>query len=128
MYSPTGSGQGALAQLLQQSSDIFGQNADDRVYSAAEIYSFVKQVFYMLYCSLTPSYVTTARAYYITHAHLDHINSLVISAGSLKGPRKRVYAFEQVLKDLEIVFSDRIWPNLASYDEQDEDFKLLYSP
>jgi ribonuclease BN (tRNA processing enzyme) len=63
----------------------------------------------------------------ITHAHLDHVNGLVISAGSLAGPRKRVYAMKQTLKDLESIFSDRIWPNLASWDEDDEEHKLLYS-
>jgi len=66
-------------------------------------------------------------AYLLTHAHLDHINSLVVSAGSLRGPRKRVYALKQTLNDLELVFSDRIWPNLASWKEDDDSFKLLYS-
>lgn len=64
----------------------------------------------------------------ITHAHLDHVNSLIMSAGSIGGPRKRIFATEQVLHDLEIVFADRIWPNLASWDEVDEAFKLLYTP
>lgn len=33
------------------------------------------------------------------------------------------------LKDLEAgVFSDRLWPNLASWRENDLPFKLLYSP
>lgn len=62
----------------------------------------------------------------ITHAHLDHVNGLVISAGSLAGPRKRVYALKQTLEDLESIFSDRIWPNLASWDEEDDEHKLLY--
>ncbi|CAA7270178.1 unnamed protein product [Cyclocybe aegerita] len=31
-------------------------------------------------------------------------------------------------QDLELVFSDRIWPNLASWKEDDDDIKLLYSP
>lgn len=65
--------------------------------------------------------------YLITHAHLDHVNGLVISAGSLVGPRKRVYATKQTLQDLESIFSDRIWPNLASWDEEDDGHKLLYS-
>lgn len=63
----------------------------------------------------------------LTHAHLDHINSLVISAGSLSGPRKRVYGLKQTLEDLELVFADRIWPNLASWKEEDDSVKLLYS-
>jgi cAMP phosphodiesterase len=86
------------------------------------------------------------RCYLITHAHLDHVNrwvvlhqmsmymlmkwnkySLVISAGSLKGPRKRVYAAKETLNDLESIFADRLWPNLASWKEEDEAFKLLYT-
>lgn len=58
---------------------------------------------------------------------MDHINSLVVSAGSLRGPRKRVFALKQTLQDLELVFSDRIWPNLASWREDDDQVKLLYS-
>ncbi|KAG6854971.1 hypothetical protein C0991_009794 [Blastosporella zonata] len=50
-----------------------------------------------------------------------------MSAGSLRGPRKRIYATKETLDDLENVFSDRIWPNLASWNEDDEDYKLLYS-
>ena len=63
----------------------------------------------------------------ITHAHLDHINGLVVSAGSLTGPRKRIYAVEQTLQDIASVFNDRIWPNLASWKEEDDEYKLLYS-
>lgn len=68
------------------------------------------------------------RCFVVTHAHLDHVNSLVLSAGSLKGCRKRVYGSRKVLEDLEIVFADRLWPNLASWDEDDpEAYKLLYT-
>jgi 3',5'-cyclic-nucleotide phosphodiesterase len=31
------------------------------------------------------------------------------------------------LEDLEVVFSDRIWPNLASWEEEDDNVKLLYA-
>ena len=68
------------------------------------------------------------RCFIITHAHLDHVNSLIISAGSLSGSRKRVFAAKPVLHDLETIFADRIWPNLASWDEGDDDYKLLYTP
>ncbi|KAJ8078479.1 3',5'-cyclic-nucleotide phosphodiesterase pde1 [Marasmius tenuissimus] len=98
-----GSGPGALSRLLLQNPKLFEES-----YSAADIYSFV-------------------RCYLLSHAHLDHINGLVISAGSLSGPRKRVYSVKKALQDLETVFSDRIWPNLASWDEDDEEYKLLYS-
>ncbi|KAJ3728879.1 cAMP phosphodiesterases class-II-domain-containing protein [Lentinula raphanica] len=105
-----GSGQGTLKRLLEQEPDLFKtQSSTNRTYSASEIYSFV-------------------RCFLITHAHLDHISSLVVSTGSSGGPRKRVYAHPHTLEDLEGIYNWRIWPNLASYDENDDEFKLLYSP
>jgi hypothetical protein len=71
---------------------------------------------------------TYLRSFLITHAHLDHCSSLILSAGSFTGSRKTIYAAHQTLKDLEGVFADRIWPNLASWDKDDEPYKLLYSP
>ena len=68
------------------------------------------------------------RCFIISHAHLDHVNGLVLSAGSLLGPRKRVCAPLPTLKSLETIFADRIWPNLASWDADDAAFKLLYDP
>ncbi|PPQ78149.1 hypothetical protein CVT25_015482 [Psilocybe cyanescens] len=109
-----GSGQGTLAQLLRKNPLLFlnpvsaEEGSINKMYSASDIYSFV-------------------RCFLLTHAHLDHINSLVVSAGSLRGCRKRVYGLKQTLQDLELVFSDRIWPNLASWKEQDDEVKLLYS-
>ncbi|KAJ7197234.1 cAMP phosphodiesterases class-II-domain-containing protein [Mycena pura] len=107
-----GSGQGTLHKLLQRNPQLFnspdGPSARTKPYSASEIYSFV-------------------RCFLVTHAHLDHVNSLVISAGSLSGPRKRVCAAKRTLADLESVFADRIWPNLASWNEDDDDHKLLYT-
>ncbi|KAJ7074342.1 cAMP phosphodiesterases class-II-domain-containing protein [Mycena amicta] len=97
-----GSGLGTLQKLIDRDPQLFNST------SAAEVYSFV-------------------RCFLITHAHLDHINALVISAGSLSGPRKRVFADQHALQDLESVFAGRIWPNLASWDEEDEDHKLLYT-
>lgn len=126
-----GSGQGALNQLLQRNPHLFDcpSDSDDqepRVFSASEIYNLVR------YVARAPSFdhclhVGILRCYLITHAHLDHINSLVVSAGSFGAPRKRVYATKQTLQDLEILFSDRIWPNLASWNEEDDSHKLLYS-
>ncbi|KAJ6547146.1 cyclic-AMP phosphodiesterase [Mycena capillaripes] len=107
-----GSGQGTVQKLLQRDPNLFNTpnqpSARTKPYSAAEIYSLV-------------------RCFLISHAHLDHVNSLVISAGSLGGPRKRLYAAKQTLADLESVFSDRIWPNLASWNEEDDNHKLLYT-
>lgn len=52
-----------------------------------------------------------------------------MSAGSSTDRlRKRIYASEQCLQDLESVFSNRIWPNLASWKTDDENYKYLYSP
>ncbi|KAJ7470358.1 cyclic-AMP phosphodiesterase [Mycena latifolia] len=107
-----GSGQGAVQKLLQRDPHLFNSpdkpSARTKPYSASEIYSLV-------------------RCFLISHAHLDHVNSLVISAGSLSGPRKRLFAAKQTLTDLESVFADRIWPNLASWNEEDDDHKLLYT-
>ncbi|KAF7295251.1 hypothetical protein MIND_01064000 [Mycena indigotica] len=97
-----GSGLGALQKLINNDSRLFNST------SALEVYSYV-------HCFL------------VTHAHLDHVNGLVLSAGTLSGPRKRVYASRQTLQDLESVFADRIWPNLASWDKDDGDYKLLYT-
>ena len=50
---------------------------------------------------------------------MDHINGLVLTAGSLAGTAKSVYAVQQTLKDIEQVFSDRLWPKLASWDSNE---------
>ncbi|KAJ7090210.1 cAMP phosphodiesterases class-II-domain-containing protein [Mycena belliarum] len=107
-----GSGQGAVQRLLHSDPRLFNlpghPSPRTKPYSASEIYSLV-------------------RCFLISHAHLDHVNSLVLSAGSLGGPRKRLFAAKQTLADLERVFDDRIWPNLASWDEDDDNSKLLYT-
>ncbi|KAK7023876.1 cyclic-AMP phosphodiesterase [Favolaschia claudopus] len=106
-----GSGQGTVQKLLQSDPHLFDtpdQPVREKPYSATEIYSLV-------------------RCFLVSHAHLDHVTSLVLSAGSLGGPRKRIFGAKQTLADLESVFADRIWPNLASWKEEDDDHKLLYS-
>ncbi|KAK0483282.1 cAMP phosphodiesterases class-II-domain-containing protein [Armillaria novae-zelandiae] len=102
-----GSGQGALSHILEETPALFNSERDQGPYSVAKIYSYV-------------------RCFLITHAHLDHVNSLVISAGSLSGPRKQVYATHQTLLGLEGIFNGSIWPNLASWKEDDDENKLLY--
>ncbi|KAF7440935.1 3',5'-cyclic-nucleotide phosphodiesterase pde1 [Pleurotus ostreatus] len=105
-----GSGQGALNKILSQTPEFWLDKEGDQGYTAAQIYTFV-------------------RCYLVTHAHLDHISSLIMSAGSSTDRlRKRIYASEQCLQDLESVFSNRIWPNLASWKTDDENYKYLYSP
>ncbi|KAH9966498.1 cyclic-AMP phosphodiesterase, partial [Russula dissimulans] len=98
-----GSGIGTLHQLLSRDPTLLGK------LTAHEVYSLIQ-------CFL------------ISHAHLDHVNGLVLSAGSLQGPRKRVCAPLHTLKTLETIFADRIWPNLASWDADDAAYKLLYDP
>ena len=66
------------------------------------------------------------RCYLLTHAHLDHISSLVMAAGTVGGCAKRIYGSPQTLKDLETIFSDRVWPRLATYDETNPSFRLFY--
>ena len=68
------------------------------------------------------------RCFLISHAHFDHISGLVLSAGSLSGGRKRVYATKDTLDDIASVFNDRLWPNLASFNERDEQYKLHLCP
>ncbi|TCD68233.1 3',5'-cyclic-nucleotide phosphodiesterase pde1 [Steccherinum ochraceum] len=111
-----GSGLGALAKLLTTQPNLFGVRAVNgggsvpKGYSAAEIYSWL-------------------RCYLITHAHLDHVNGAVLAAGSLPGPPRKVYATYETLKDIETVFSDRLWPNLTSWKEEDSRsmVALIYS-
>ncbi|KAI0933822.1 hypothetical protein AcW1_005543 [Taiwanofungus camphoratus] len=107
-----GSGIGALSRLLHRQPDLFGHRPvdDDRnpQCSAVEIYSWI-------------------RCFLITHSHLDHVNSLVLSAGSLSGSSRHVFGASRTLKDLEGIFSDRIWPKLASWNE-DDSLPLIFSP
>ncbi|KAH7889963.1 cyclic-AMP phosphodiesterase [Phlebopus sp. FC_14] len=105
-----GSGHGALRHIMKRDPSIFNEdraNEDSTEVTPFSVYSNVK-------CFL------------ITHAHLDHINSLVISAGTMGGGRKRIYGSPQTLRDLETVFSNRVWPRLATYDETDLSFRLVY--
>lgn len=98
-----GSGIGTLYHLINRNVTLFNGLSAHQVYS-------------LIHCFL------------ISHAHLDHVAGLVLSAGSLHGCRKRVCAPPSALKTLETIFSDRVWPNLASWDEDDAPFKLLYHP
>ncbi|KIY43715.1 cyclic-AMP phosphodiesterase [Fistulina hepatica ATCC 64428] len=109
-----GSGQGALTRLLEREPHLFrtGESSGDSEaqYSAREIYSFVK-------------------GFLITHPHLDHILSMVLAAGALEGDRKRrvIYGLQPTLDAMEDMFGNRLWPNLASWDESDIKQKYLYS-
>ncbi|KAK2467080.1 hypothetical protein APHAL10511_001338 [Amanita phalloides] len=100
-----GSGLGALNRILRRNPYLLGS----ATHTAFELYSYVN-------CFL------------ISHAHFDHISGLVLSAGSLGGGRKRVYALRDTLDNIASVFNDRLWPNLASFDECDEQHKLHLCP
>ncbi|KAN0075477.1 Cyclic-AMP phosphodiesterase [Tylopilus felleus] len=106
-----GSGHGALKHIMKRNPDMFGERDVDgdpsKKRTPVTIYSSVK-------CFL------------LTHAHLDHISSLVMAAGTLGGSSKRIYGSSQTLKDLETIFSDRVWPRLATYDETNPSFRLFY--
>ncbi|KAI0320508.1 cyclic-AMP phosphodiesterase [Amylostereum chailletii] len=107
-----GSGLGALDRLLDRHPDLFGPvHKCDPPRGALDIYSFV-------------------RCFLITHAHLDHVNGLVLSAGSLKplDRHRRIHGFRSVLKNLDLLFSGRVWPKLATWDPTDEPYKLLLDP
>ena len=125
-----GSGMGTLQQLLNSDTTLF-----DKM-TAHQVHSFIQLVkASLLPCATTDGMMTDflfapspRSCYIISHAHLDHVNGLVLSAGSLLGPRKRVCASLSTLKSLETIFGDRIWPNLASWDTDDAAYKLLYDP
>jgi 3',5'-cyclic-nucleotide phosphodiesterase len=51
-----------------------------------------------------------------------------MTAGALGGGRKRIYGSAQTLRDLETVFSGRVWPRLASYDANQAYCYLVYHP
>jgi hypothetical protein len=121
-FADLGSGMGALDRILRDDPGLFGMNPDtDKPYTAAQIYSFLRSV--LVRALKRYIHGLRCRCYLISHSHLDHISSLVISAGSFGG-QKRIYARDQTLRDLETVFADRIWPNLASYKK---DAMLRYS-
>ncbi|PVF96056.1 hypothetical protein CPB86DRAFT_807890 [Serendipita vermifera] len=122
-----GSGIGALSNILTRSRDVFHDvqpipdTPECPQLLACRIYSYIQ-------------------SFLITHSHLDHVLSLVLSAGSLPSPpplhtgpakRRRIVGTKEVLDDLaSMIFSDRIWPNLASWSSESTvpDFMYLYEP
>ncbi|KAI0646794.1 cyclic-AMP phosphodiesterase [Trametes meyenii] len=106
-----GSGLGALNRLLTEHIDVFSSASEDdpaSATSAAGIHSWIK-------------------CYLVTHAHLDHINGLVLSAGSSKGPPKLIHGTQKTLEIISDVFSGKLWPSLASW-TKDPDKPYLLSP
>ena len=123
-FSP-GSGMGTLQQLLDKDNALFDGMTAHQVYSLIQLVNAFSLP--LLGRDDRLSFCTFPRScFIISHAHLDHVNGLILSAGSLSGPRKRICASLSTLKSLETIFGDRIWPNLASWDTDDAAYKLLY--
>lgn len=99
-----GSSIGALNKLLAEQPELFDMKqitgSVHVSHSASEVYSWI-------------------RNFIITHAHLDHVNGMVLSAGSMGGPSRSVIGAHRCLQDIESIFSGRIWPKLASWSEAD---------
>ncbi|KAH7341539.1 cAMP phosphodiesterases class-II-domain-containing protein [Rhizoctonia solani] len=103
-----GSGYGALKQLFESThphlfASLFRPNSSKRPYSATDKAHTV---------------FTHLRAYLISHAHLDHCASLIISSGSLPGPTRHILGTQSVLEDLErcIWRPGRCWPRIVGWD------------
>ncbi|CAE6415248.1 unnamed protein product [Rhizoctonia solani] len=62
---------------------------------------------------------THLKAYLISHAHLDHCASLIISSGSLPGPTRHILGVQNVLEDLErcIWGPGKCWPRIVGWDQ-----------
>ncbi|CAE6475826.1 unnamed protein product [Rhizoctonia solani] len=104
-----GSGYGALKQLFGSThphlfSSLFKPQTSKRPYSATDKAHTV---------------FTHLRAYLISHAHLDHCASLIISSGSLPGPTRHILGTQSVLEDLErcIWKPGRCWPRIVGWDQ-----------
>ncbi|EJD53341.1 cyclic-AMP phosphodiesterase [Auricularia subglabra TFB-10046 SS5] len=119
LTSSAGSGAGALNYLLKNDPHLFdldekpdaAEPVVQRTWTATLIYACVRCADYL-----------------ITHAHNDHISSLIISAGSHLGERKRICALPSVIQYLTTtVFNDKLWPCLGSCDSDDDPHKYFYS-
>ncbi|KAK4053285.1 3',5'-cyclic-nucleotide phosphodiesterase pde1 [Microbotryomycetes sp. JL221] len=57
----------------------------------------------------------TIRCFAVTHAHLDHIQGLIISSGASLEPRP-LYGLPRTLGNIDRVFDGGVWPKLAGYE------------
>jgi hypothetical protein len=53
---------------------------------------------------------------------------LVLTAGATSGVRKKVVATKPILKFVNSVFGEKLWPNLASWKPEDPAYSYLLSP
>jgi hypothetical protein len=133
-----GSGVGALTRIMAENPSIFSNGPTEakragkgrqpaKTLTATEVHSYISYAFNRQ-CHCRSEDSRPLSGFLVTHAHLDHVSGLILSAGATSGVRKRIWATDETLKDLESgVFSDRVWPNLASWAADDEPFKLRYS-
>ncbi|GAA6013049.1 hypothetical protein JCM11491_000952 [Sporobolomyces phaffii] len=56
------------------------------------------------------------KSFAITHAHLDHISSLVMSSAAVRATLKDVYGLSSTIKNIESVMDFGVWPNLGTRD------------
>ncbi|KAG8965744.1 3',5'-cyclic-nucleotide phosphodiesterase pde1 [Tulasnella sp. 419] len=69
------------------------------------------------------------RSWIVTHAHLDHVASLILGAGSQGGPTRYIVGLDQTVHDLEGVFNGKVWPKLAAREgERAPDFFYRFKP
>ncbi|KAH9925264.1 cyclic-AMP phosphodiesterase [Fomitopsis serialis] len=97
-----GSGIGALGKLLNDEPELFASGQVKNGHSsrtAGEVYSWIK-------------------CFSVSHAHLDHISGLALTASTLKGKRT-VFGARRCLQNIENLFSGQLWPRLASWKEDD---------
>ena len=80
--------------------------------------------------------------YLITHAHLDHVHSLILLSGSIPPrqlahghspgqasssnrddpylPRPHIYGTKSTLKKLALAYGGELWPELSSWEQEEE--------
>lgn len=57
------------------------------------------------------------KCFLLTHAHLDHVNGLVLSSQVLGQSTTPVYGAQGTLDAVSSIFSGRLWPRLASWED-----------
>ena len=63
------------------------------------------------------------KGFLISHAHLDHICGMVLGCASLPG-KKSVWGLKPTLENIMQLFDGKIWPKLASWDNEEEGFSV----
>ncbi|KAG8895079.1 3',5'-cyclic-nucleotide phosphodiesterase pde1 [Tulasnella sp. 403] len=118
----SGSGLGALSQLVRNDPFLFQDDEDeDDGDGGSSKDVFPPEVASRIYSCI--------QSFIITHGHLDHVMSLVISAGSQGGSTKYILGLPQTIQILETIFNGLIWPRLAARQgELAPEFFYRYKP